>query len=216
MGNKKSNGVTRSITNQWVRLMILVQLLAFATGCTCMPVMVMFHHPGNAAVSSGPIQTNQGAPAPDKAPAAPRTDGKVSPPETGDEEVFTESQLTGDQNFDGMPEAPAASSGAWVQRTFALVNQARADAGVAPLRMVQELNDACAVWSRSMARSGVLEHDVDGAGFTAENCARDFRSPEDFVRWYLGSPGHRRNILNPAYTEFGTGYEGRWNTMRFR
>jgi len=39
-----------------------------------------------------------------------------------------------------------------------------------------------------------------------ENIAGGQRTPEDVVRAWMNSPGHRANILNPRFTHLGSGY----------
>ncbi len=39
-----------------------------------------------------------------------------------------------------------------------------------------------------------------------ENVAAGQRSGTEVVSAWMNSPGHRANILNPAYTEIGVGY----------
>jgi len=40
----------------------------------------------------------------------------------------------------------------------------------------------------------------------AENIAYGQRGPEDVTESWMGSAGHRANMLNGSYTEIGTGY----------
>ncbi|MDJ0690009.1 MAG: CAP domain-containing protein [Xenococcaceae cyanobacterium MO_188.B32] len=41
----------------------------------------------------------------------------------------------------------------------------------------------------------------------AENIAAGYQTPEAVVEAWMGSAGHRANILNPDLTEIGVGYE---------
>jgi uncharacterized protein YkwD len=40
----------------------------------------------------------------------------------------------------------------------------------------------------------------------AENVAGGQPTPESVIQTWLNSSGHRRNMLNPEYTEIGIGY----------
>ncbi len=49
--------------------------------------------------------------------------------------------------------------------------------------------------------------DASGYGWRAwaENIAFGQKTPSDAVEAWMQSPGHRKNLLNPKYTELGTG-----------
>ncbi|MNR99461.1 Cysteine-rich secretory protein family protein [compost metagenome] len=47
--------------------------------------------------------------------------------------------------------------------------------------------------------------------YAGENIAKGQRTPEEVVKDWMNSPGHRKNILNPHYTMIGVGYfNGLW------
>ncbi len=50
--------------------------------------------------------------------------------------------------------------------------------------------------------------------FVGENIAAGSASPIQTVQQWMNSPGHRRNILNPNYTEIGFGYSTAPNPYR--
>lgn len=39
-----------------------------------------------------------------------------------------------------------------------------------------------------------------------ENIAKGQKTPQEVVTGWMNSEGHRKNILNPSYTELGVGY----------
>jgi uncharacterized protein YkwD len=101
-----------------------------------------------------------------------------------------------------------------------LTNQERAKAGLGPLAISQQLTSAAQGYAEVLATSGCFAHtcgpvpDMVGrserAGYHAwttlgENIAAGQRSPEEVVKQWMDSPGHRTNILNPAFTEIGVG-----------
>jgi uncharacterized protein YkwD len=48
----------------------------------------------------------------------------------------------------------------------------------------------------------------------AENIAMGQQTPQEAVRGWLGSAGHRQNIENCRYTRTGVGYrDGRWTQV---
>jgi uncharacterized protein YkwD len=120
----------------------------------------------------------------------------------------------------GVPTVSGVMS-AQEQTIVDLVNQQRAQAGLAPLQVDSRLVEAAQIHSKDMATLGLMEHTLPGAALPAlqdrahyvgynysylgENIA--FNYPDDnsvMVAW-MNSPGHRANILNPNYTQIGVG-----------
>lgn len=99
----------------------------------------------------------------------------------------------------------AADSPASVARAFALMNDARARHGVQPYRPSFTLGSKAESQSLVQARRGRMGH--SRGGNYAENVAYNQRSADDVVSDWMGSMGHRRNILNPRYTEAGIACE---------
>lgn len=112
------------------------------------------------------------------------------------------------------------SSSDFVQRVLELTNQFRAQNGVAPLQLNQELNAAALNHSTNMALQDFFSHTgKDGSsagdrmrqvGYTSnawgENIAAGYTTPEQVVQGWINSPGHRANLLNSRFTELGVGY----------
>jgi uncharacterized protein YkwD len=94
---------------------------------------------------------------------------------------------------------------------LSLHNQARANHGLPPFVIDESLNSYAQDWAAAMAARGGLQHSslrfigTNGIHTAAENIAWNQRSPEEVVNCWLNSPGHRRNILNPALTRIGFG-----------
>ena len=114
-------------------------------------------------------------------------------------------------------------------RLLELVNQARADNGVAPLQPCGPLGLAAAAHSHDMAEHGFLGHTGSdgsqpddravrfgyGSRFVGENAAVGPDTVEEvFLRW-INSPGHRQNILDPAYQHAGFSWFGGYWTQVF-
>jgi uncharacterized protein YkwD len=125
------------------------------------------------------------------------------------------------------PDATAAGGGAAAGVVITnsivdLTNVERSRAGVSPLRTEGRLMRAAQLQAEQMASLGRMDHVLrDGpypepqdrlaaAGYKwrayAENIAYGQRGPEDVTGSWMGSKGHRANMLNGAYTELGTGY----------
>lgn len=103
---------------------------------------------------------------------------------------------------------------------IALINNERANVGVAPLSGQSQLGNAARGHSQDMACNGFFSHTgSDGSSFAvritrsgysysaaAENIAAGYGDPASVVAGWMGSQGHKDNMLNPNYTEIGIGY----------
>ncbi|MFF9898082.1 CAP domain-containing protein [Streptomyces longispororuber] len=105
---------------------------------------------------------------------------------------------------------------------LALTNGHRAAAGLRPLAADPRLTAAAQAHSDDMVARAFYSHTApDGsepwhraaaAGSAhravGENIACGQRSPAEVVRGWMDSPGHRANILKPAFTHLGVGFAG--------
>ncbi|NGO43734.1 CAP domain-containing protein [Streptomyces ureilyticus] len=105
---------------------------------------------------------------------------------------------------------------------IALTNAERASAGLPPLAPDPLLTMAAQAHSADMVARAFYSHtSPDGsepwhraaaAGSTrrtiGENIACGQRSPSEVVQGWMNSPGHRANILKPAFTHIGIGFAG--------
>ena len=112
------------------------------------------------------------------------------------------------------PAAPTVAS-----TVIDLTNEARAAAGLAPLTEDARLTAAAAAHSADQARTRVMSHtgtngSSPGARMTAagyewrtwgENVAAGQTTAVIVVDAWMNSPGHRANILNPAFVSIGVG-----------
>lgn len=117
---------------------------------------------------------------------------------------------------------------AFEEQLIALVNEARSAENLPPLKSSDELNNAARYHARDMAEDEYFEHHtydrVNGDLVLAcewntriklyyddymrlgENIARGYPTPESVFQGWMGSEGHRGNILNENYREIGMGY----------
>jgi uncharacterized protein YkwD len=121
-----------------------------------------------------------------------------------------------------VPSARAATAGDDDRhgRMLALVNAARAEAGLTPLVLEHRLSAAACAQARDLAGGGPLTHrGRDGssladrltrAGYrfamAAENLAAGAPTPDETVWLWLSSPDHRRNMLTAGFHHAGTAY----------
>ena len=108
-----------------------------------------------------------------------------------------------------------------INEVVALINAERTQAGLGSLRVNSQLEQAAQNHSNSMALDDFFSHTgsdgsspFDRIAYTgyqysaaAENIAAGQSTPEDVVQAWMGSSGHRANILNGDLTEIGVGYE---------
>lgn len=75
------------------------------------------------------------------------------------------------------------------------------------LEMDEALMDGASEWAGHMYGTKRLKH-ASLDGFNGENIAWNQSSIEDVIRSWMGSPGHRRNILSKGFTKAGVGFCG--------
>jgi hypothetical protein len=105
------------------------------------------------------------------------------------------------------PEDPSADEARFVM----LVNQARAQAGVAPLEVDGELTALARDWAAQMAAAGGISHAKPiSAGVTqdwqkmGENVGKG-PSVDPIMDAFIASPGHYANLMDPDFTKIGVG-----------
>ena len=84
----------------------------------------------------------------------------------------------------------------------ARVNAERRSRGLRPLKVSEKLMTVARGWSGVQARQRRMYHSNNGFG---ENVAYGQRDPAEVMHAWMNSPGHRKNILNPNYSEIGVG-----------
>jgi uncharacterized protein YkwD len=122
---------------------------------------------------------------------------------------------------------PKKVNGRAIERAMlCFLNAERARYGLRPLRLDRRLSDASRRHAADMARKDYFSHDsLSGASFVdrirgsgylrgarrwtvAENIAWGSgtrATPRSIGQAWMYSPGHRANILNPAYRDIGVG-----------
>lgn len=128
------------------------------------------------------------------------------------------------------PKSPKAAGQAGA--LLSLTNAQRAKAGCDPVRLDSRLNKAAQRHSADMADGGYFAHDTPSgtsfgereiaAGYSAEktggeNIARGQKDAKTVMRVWMGSPPHRKNILNCKFTTMGVGHiaDGHYWTQDF-
>lgn len=102
---------------------------------------------------------------------------------------------------------------AYADELTALTNEIRADEGLDPLAKSECAQEAAAERAEALVGEEKLEHAPLApvieycAPLTtaAENLVNSTAEPAEVVEAWLGSPGHRANIVDPGLTELGIG-----------
>lgn len=112
----------------------------------------------------------------------------------------------------GMAVAPTAAYAGPSDDIAAMVNQARWDAGLNGLIRNAAMDQVAADWAAQMAANGAMSHNPDYGGqipggwvAAAENVAQGYPSGAATQDGWMGSSGHRANILGD-YTDIGIAF----------
>lgn len=112
------------------------------------------------------------------------------------------------------------SNASFENELVALINGQRTAQGLRPLGSQAQLARSARAHSIDMACRGFFSHTgsngtapgdrISGEGYRwsifSENVARGYGSPQDVITGWMGSPGHRANILSPRVVDVGVGY----------
>ncbi|MCM3796205.1 CAP domain-containing protein [Priestia megaterium] len=177
-----------------------------------------FNAQGQSAQAAAPQQETK---APEQAEAAPQEQAQA--PEQSEEAKAPEqtqqnTKAQQSENTDKAEQTKDASQ--FEQKVVDLVNQEREKQGLKPLTLNKKLSDVARTKSKDMMDKGYFDHNSPtygspfdmmkqfGIEYTTagENIAKGQQSPEDVMNAWMNSDGHRKNILNPDFTEIGVGY----------
>ncbi len=102
-----------------------------------------------------------------------------------------------------------------------LVNEERSSAGLSSLQLSRKLSAAAQAHAEDMALKGFMGHTgsdgsspadrVTAAGYdyvyVGENVGEGYTTPQTMMQGWMGSTGHKANILSKNYTQMGVGYK---------
>jgi uncharacterized protein YkwD len=132
----------------------------------------------------------------------------------------------------GSASTPAASGGAMSseeREVFEILNELRVQSGLPQFTHDPKLTACSRDHSQDMQRFGFFDHESPVPGkktpwdraekfdveANAENIAQNGRGPSAVIGSWMNSDGHRKNIMNPAYTRIGIGKVGEYWTQMF-
>lgn len=146
----------------------------------------------------------------------PENKPEVKPPTTEQPDNKPEEKPPVEEKPDVKP--PVTENNAFVTEVVRLVNEERAKAGLRALTFDSEIASAADIRAHEIETSfshtrpdyrsfsSVLRDNgirYNGAG---ENIAWGQISPEQVMKGWMNSEGHRANILNPKFTKIGVGH----------
>jgi uncharacterized YkwD family protein len=166
-----------------------------------------------------PVQTQTNQPAPTKQPAQVTTPQPVQQQQpVAETQPVTTTQTT-------------SALSAYEQKVVDLTNQERAKNGLPALKVDLTLSKMAREKSRDMSANGYFSHTSPTYGspfdmmkkygisyrYAGENIAMGQRTPEEVVKAWMNSEGHRKNILSPNFNYIGVGYvsQGNYWTQEF-
>lgn len=129
--------------------------------------------------------------------------------------------VNSDYNLLARAQINTVTYSAYANEVLRLVNIERANVGVAPLVLDGALCNAANMRAIEMDCTGVFGHkrpndhscfevydicNVEWQSACGENIAAGQATPEDVMKSWLSSAGHKANILSPEYTKMGLGY----------
>ena len=142
--------------------------------------------------------------------------------------------VNSDYNLLARAQINTVTYSAYANEVLRLVNIERTNVGVAPLVLDEALCNAANMRAIEMDCTGVFGHkrpndhscfevydicNVEWQNACGENIAAGQATPEEVMNSWLGSAGHKANILSPEYTKMGLGdsvglsngqYRGYW------
>lgn len=123
-------------------------------------------------------------------------------------------------NTNNSSEKTPSSVSAYEKKVVELTNAERQKQGLKPLQIDDKLSKSAHAKSQDMKDKNYFDHQsptygspfdmMKSFGITyktaGENIAKGQPTPEAVVKAWMNSEGHRKNIMNPEFTQIGVGY----------
>lgn len=99
--------------------------------------------------------------------------------------------------------------------TLALLNQYRAGQGLPPVQLDPQMTQVAYQQAKAMADADFMDHNIVGDFgtrlkanrvlnvYAGENIGRNIRTADKMFDWWIHSPVHERNMVNPRVTRLG-------------
>ena len=167
---------------------------------------------------------------PDSTPSTPSTTPQQKPestpstPSTTPQQKPESTPSTPSTNPEQKPEStpeqkPSTDFSSYQQQVLDLVNAERTKRGISALTLDSNLSSVATKKSQDMVNKNYFDHTSPtyGSPFdmmkqfgisyrtAGENIAKGQKTPQEVVTAWMNSEGHRKNILNPNFTNLGVG-----------
>ena len=152
---------------------------------------------------------------PESTPSTPSTTPQQKP-----ESTPSTPSTTPQQKPESTPEQkPSTDFSSYQQQVLDLVNAERTKRGIFALTLDSNLSSVATKKSQDMVNKNYFDHTSPtyGSPFdmmkqfgisyrtAGENIAKGQKTPQEVVTAWMNSEGHRKNILNPNFTNLGVG-----------
>ena len=152
---------------------------------------------------------------PESTPSTPSTTPQQKP-----ESAPSTPSTNPEQKPESTPEQkPSTDFSSYQQQVLDLVNAERTKRGISALTLDSNLSSVATKKSQDMVNKNYFDHTSPtyGSPFdmmkqfgisyrtAGENIAKGQKTPQEVVTAWMNSEGHRKNILNPNFTNLGVG-----------
>ena len=152
---------------------------------------------------------------PESTPSTPSTTPQQKP-----ESTPSTPSTTPQQKPESTPkQKPSTDFSSYQQQVLDLVNAERTKRGISALTLDSNLSSVATKKSQDMVNKNYFDHTSPtyGSPFdmmkqfgisyrtAGENIAKGQKTPQEVVTAWMNSEGHRKNILNPNFTNLGVG-----------
>ncbi|MCY9510386.1 CAP domain-containing protein [Paenibacillus larvae] len=123
------------------------------------------------------------------------------------------------------PDPALAEDNSFASQVVNLVNKERAKEGLKPLTTDAKLTTVALDKAKDMYNNHYFDHNSPTYGspfdmmkqygvrysYAGENIAKGQRTPQEVMKSWMNSSGHRKNIMSANFTKIGVGYyNGEW------
>ena len=172
--------------------------------------------------SNKPVDSSNTNSKPEVTPETPSTENKPSTANTNKPDSNTNSKPESKPetpSTENKPSTPSGNFANFQKEVLDLVNVERSNRGLQPLKFNSELSNVATLKSQDMIDKNYFDHTSPtygspfdmmkkfGISYRAagENIAMGQKTPQEVMNSWMNSDGHRKNILNPDFTELGVG-----------
>lgn len=161
-------------------------------------------------------------------PSTPNVDNNTgSKPDSKPEGNTGSNQESKPEEKPEQPSNPSGNFASFQKEVLDLVNKERTSRGLQSLKFNSELSNVATLKSQDMIDKNYFDHTSPtygspfdmmkkfGISYTSagENIAMGQETPQEVMNAWMNSDGHRKNILNPDFTELGVGIAAKGSSL---